>query len=99
MQIQSDDSRKRNDKDRPAPFPQLIWGIALFLMGIAVMFQAESVVNRLSAGATAPSGMYFLRFCIYLMAVILMGGGIKKINRFRMPGKEEDISGKGPSPP
>jgi len=61
---------------------QLVWGIALFLMGIGVIFRASAVIERISATGEVSSGWYFLRFCFYLIAVILIGGGIRKINQY-----------------
>jgi hypothetical protein len=63
---------------------QLVWGIALFLMGIAVIFRVPAVISRISATGELSSGWYFLRFCFYLIAVILIGGGIRKINQYRL---------------
>lgn len=68
---------------------QLVWGIALFLMGTAVIFRIPVVIDRLSAGGGASSGMHFLRFCFYLIAIILLGGGIRKINRYWFDRKSE----------
>lgn len=61
---------------------QLIWGIALFLMGVGVIFRIPAVMDRIAATSGSSSEMYFLRFCFYLIAVILLGGGIKKINKY-----------------
>jgi len=63
---------------------QLVWGIALFLMGIGVIFRVPAVISRISAAGELSSGWYFLRFCFYLIAVILIGGGIRKINQYRI---------------
>ena len=62
---------------------QLIWGIALVLMGIGVIFRIPVVIEKMTTTGGLTSGLYFLRFCFYLIAIILMGGGIKKITRYR----------------
>ena len=75
----------KQPEDRPPQNAlQLIWGVALFLMGLAVIFRMPVVIDKISGAGQLSSGLYFLRFCFYLIAVILMGGGIKKINRFRI---------------
>ena len=66
---------------------QLIWGTALVLMGIGVFFRIPVVVERMSDSFELDSGLYFLRFSFYLIAIILIGGGIKKIQKF-WPSKE-----------
>jgi hypothetical protein len=62
---------------------QLIWGVALVLMGIAVFFRVPVVIEKMSDSVELNSGLYFLRFSFYLIAVILIGGGIKKIQKYR----------------
>ncbi len=66
---------KMDNKDKV----QLIWGIALILMGIGVFFRVPVVIERLSETVAFNSGLYFFRFSFYLIAVILIGGGFKKI--------------------
>jgi hypothetical protein len=81
----SSPSPKKSSEDHPEKnIPQLIWGIALFLMGIGVIFRVPVVIGRMSATGEWSSGLYFLRFCFYLIAVILIGGGIRKINQYRL---------------
>jgi len=64
---------------------QLIWGIVLIAMGIGVFFRVPVVSERLADAVGTTSKLYFFRFCFYLIAVILVGGGIKKIRRHRPP--------------
>jgi len=61
---------------------QLIWGIALILMGIGVFFRVPVVIEKLYETVKFNSGLYFFRFSFYLIAVILIGGGIKKIQNY-----------------
>jgi hypothetical protein len=52
-------------------------------MGIAVFFRVPVVIEKMSDSVELNSGLYFLRFSFYLIAVILIGGGIKKIQKYR----------------
>ncbi|MCU0597683.1 MAG: hypothetical protein MUE70_00305 [Desulfobacterales bacterium] len=61
---------------------QAIWGGALLLMGIAVFFRIPHIMAKLSHVEQYASGNFFLRFCLYLMGVLLVGGGIKKLYVF-----------------
>ncbi len=58
---------------------QLIWGIALILMGVGIFFRVPVVIEKMSDTVEVNSGLYFFRFSFYLIAVILIGGGVKKI--------------------
>lgn len=66
---------KMDNKDKV----QLIWGIALILMGIGVFFRVPVVIEKMTETVAFNSGLYFFRFSFYLIAVILIGGGSKKI--------------------
>ena len=58
---------------------QMIWGIALVLAGIGVIFRIPQVLPRILTIEQFASIKGFLYFCFYFMAVILIGGGLKKI--------------------
>lgn len=58
---------------------QLIWGIALTLVGIGVFIRIPQVMPTLAEIEQFGGAMGFIRFCLYLMGIILVGGGIKKI--------------------
>ncbi len=61
---------------------QLIWGVALAIMGLAFFFRVSAVMAQIAGMEYPASVEIFLRIGFYLIAVILLGGGIKKIYRF-----------------
>lgn len=61
---------------------QLIWGIALALAGIGVFFRIPQVMPRIEQIPHFSSVIIFVRFCFYLIGVMLIGGGSKKIYIF-----------------
>jgi hypothetical protein len=61
---------------------QAVWGVALLLMGIGVFFRIPLILAKLSNTQQYASGHVFLRFCLYFMALMLAGGGIKKLYAF-----------------
>jgi len=61
---------------------QLFWGIALILMGVSVFFRVPVVIEKMSETVEFNSGLFFFRFSFYLMAMILIGGGVKKIQKY-----------------
>jgi hypothetical protein len=58
---------------------QLIWGIALVLMGFGVFYRLPQVWPDIEKIEFFSSILPFIRFCFYVMAIILIGGGSKKI--------------------
>lgn len=70
---------------------QLVWGIALILVGVAVFVRISYVMPKL-----AEMGQFggFARFGLYLMGVILVGGGIKKLVAYVNASKAPSIENK-----
>jgi hypothetical protein len=58
---------------------QLIWGIALVFAGIGVFYRIPQIMPRIETIPYFAPGSYFIRFCFYVMGILLTGGGIKKI--------------------
>ena len=58
---------------------QLIWGILLALMGLSLFIQVPQVMERIAQIEYYASIKWFVRIIIYLLAVMLIGGGAKKI--------------------
>jgi hypothetical protein len=58
---------------------QLIWGILLTVMGLSLFFQVPQVMERIVQIEYYASIKWFIRIIIYLIAVMLIGGGAKKI--------------------
>lgn len=60
---------------------QLIWGIALMLAGLGVFYRIPQVMPKLAQIEGFANVMGFIRFCFYLMGIILVGGGAQKVVR------------------
>lgn len=61
---------------------QLIWGFALAAMGFAFFFRVSEVMNRIGNFSNFSSNSMFIRVALYLVAIILIAGGAKKIHSF-----------------
>jgi len=61
---------------------RLLWAFALILMGLGVVFRVPVVVRKLVSDTGLESGIFFIYFSFYLIAIILIGGGIKKIYNY-----------------
>ena len=60
---------------------QALWGVALVLMGVALLFEIPHKVSEIQQLSNP-----FLQFCLYFMAIALIFGGVKKILKFRKTG-------------
>ena len=58
---------------------QLAWGLALILMGVAFFFRFPYVLERVFSGGQSGIFHFFVKLCMILVSVILVGGGIKKL--------------------
>jgi hypothetical protein len=58
---------------------QVVWGIALVLAGAGVIYRIPQVMPRILQIEQFSAASGFVYFCFYLMAVILIAGGGKKI--------------------
>jgi hypothetical protein len=58
---------------------QFVWGIALFLAGIGMFFRIPQVMPQIKSNPQFADGIGFIYFCLYLLGVLLVGGGIKKL--------------------
>jgi len=67
---------------------QIVWGVVLVLAGIGVFFRIPQVMPKIQKIEHFSSAIFFIRFCFYLLGVLLMGGGAKKIyDNYRFPDK------------
>lgn len=64
---------------------QLVWGAALTLVGIGVFIRIPQVMPQLEQMEQFTDVMWFVRFCFYLIGVILIGGGLKKLYHHFQP--------------
>jgi hypothetical protein len=58
---------------------QLVWGALLVLMGIAFFFQIPQAMHRIKSIESSSMELGFIYFCLYLIDLGLIVGGIKKI--------------------
>lgn len=65
-------------KTKPQAF-QLIWGIALLVVGASMMFRIPESMQRLQELTNMGGNMVFARICLYIVSIILVGGGGMKV--------------------
>lgn len=78
---------------------QLIWGVALLLAGVGVFIRVPQVMPRIAQLQVFASATGIVRFCFYLIGVILIGGGLQKIVRYFRSPPSAPSSPQGPADP
>ena len=61
---------------------QIVWGILLFLAGVGVFIRIPQVMPQIEKIEIYASVFLFIRLCFYLIGILLIGGGLKKIFRY-----------------
>ena len=79
MNSQKFDESPKDTILKNKPVVQVIYGIALTLAGIGVLYRIPQVMPRVEQIQQFSSVIGFIRFSFYLMGVLLIGGGLKKI--------------------
>jgi hypothetical protein len=59
---------------------QLVWGALLALAGVGVFYRIPEVIDRVKTiPVFSGSAIYFVYFCFYLLGILLIWGGVRKI--------------------
>lgn len=65
--------------DRSKAIFQVVWGVLLLLMGILLFIQVPQVMERITRIEYHRFTNWFIRIIIYVIALLLVGGGARKI--------------------
>jgi len=70
---------------------QIIWGVLLLLAGTGVFFRIPQVMPRIENIKQYAQIMPFIYFCFYLIGILLIVGGAKKIyNNYKHIKRKDD---------
>ena len=58
---------------------QVIWGILLVIAGVGVFIRIPQVMPQIEKIELYLPVLLFIRLCFYLIGILLIGGGLKKI--------------------
>lgn len=72
-------NNQRDITGKKKPVFQVIYGIVLTLVGIGVFYRIPQVMPKIEKIQQFSSMMGFIRFSFYLLGLLLIGGGLKKI--------------------
>jgi hypothetical protein len=67
------------NKDSSRSVFQLIWGMALLLAGVGVFVRIPQVMPQIEQIELFKGSLWIIRFCFYVMGILLLGGGIQKL--------------------
>ncbi len=70
---------------------QLVWGIVLILAGIGVFYRLPQVWPDIKKIEYFQPVLPFIRVCFYLIGIMLIGGGSKKIYDNYFKANNEDL--------
>lgn len=66
---------------------QLVWGWALFLVGIGVFFRIPQIVPKIEQIKQYAQVMPYIKFCLYMLGIFLVAGGARKIYHYYKKGQ------------
>lgn len=66
---------------RKGPF-DLVWAILLMAAGVGVFIKIPEKMAQIMEVPSLAGSAFFIRICFYLMAIILIGGGLLKIKNY-----------------
>ena len=69
----------KTEDDKNKIYYQLVWGALLLLAGVGVFFRIPQVMPQVKTIETFASIIGFIYFCFYLLGVLLIVGGGRKI--------------------
>ena len=58
---------------------QVVWGVLLLLMGVLLFLQVPQVMARIAEIEHFVSIKWIIRIMVYLIALLLIGGGGRKL--------------------
>lgn len=78
---------KKNDQ--PKNHMQLVWAVILMSTGVAVILEIPRKMSQLEQLWQSPAKIWAFKICFYLIAVMLVGGGIRKTIQYFQPNSQD----------
>ncbi len=78
---------KKNDQ--PKNHMQLVWAVILMSTGVAVFLEIPRKMSQLEQLWQSSAKIWAFKICFYLIAVLLVGGGIRKTIQYFQPNSQD----------
>jgi len=65
--------------NKPNNVVQMIWGLLLVIAGVAVFINIPEKILEIQQVKNFSSNLFFIRLCFYLISILMICGGVKKI--------------------
>lgn len=73
---------------------QMVWGVLLIVAGVGMLFRIPQVMPQIRQIQSLDAALPFIYFCFYFMAVILIGGGARKLYAYGRALRSKNPPGK-----
>jgi len=77
-------------EDKPKNTLQFIWGILLVMAGIGVFFRIPQIMPEIKKIEHFEPYLLFIYFCFYLVGVLLIVGGGKKVYTYLKQSRDKN---------
>ena len=81
-------------EEEPKSKTQFIWGMLLTLAGIGLFFRIPQImpeIKKIEHFTKYPFFIYFIYFCFYLVGILLIAGGSRKVYTYLKKSKKEEL--------
>jgi uncharacterized membrane protein len=58
---------------------QIVWGFFLVIAGVGIFINIPEKIAEIQQVEVFASNLFFIRLCFYLISILLVVGGLKKI--------------------
>lgn len=82
MHVDGLDMKKKN---QPKNHFQLVWAGVLMSVGVAVLLEIPRKMTQLDQLYQSPAKIWAFKICFYLVGILLVGGGIRKVIQYFQP--------------
>jgi uncharacterized membrane protein HdeD (DUF308 family) len=79
------DGLNMKQNDQPKNHLQLIWAVVLMSVGVAVFLEIPRKMSQLVQLWQSPAKIWAFKICFYLVGILLVGGGIRKMIQYFQP--------------
>jgi hypothetical protein len=83
------DGLNMKKNDQPKNHMQLVWAVILMSTGVAVFLEIPRKMSQLEQLWQSSAKIWAFKICFYLIAVMLVGGGIRKTIQYFQPNSQD----------